>query len=254
MTDELRPGLTLILPCYNAGKFLDATLTCLAELFEDIEDLELILVNDGSNADDITGRIVEEHSSSPPFHGRIHYISYEENRGKGGAVLAGLAAVTTTQVCYTDADLAYEPGNIPRLREKLVKGELVIANRVDQDSTYLIQPLYFRHIILRHMASRLFNLAVRTILIPGVRDVQAGLKMGYTDDFRRCVSKVTRLRFSFDTELLFIAVQQGICIRSVPVCFKYFSEDSTVNFVMDSLHMGWDLMYIRINGWLGKYR
>ncbi len=254
MTDDLRPGLTIILPCYNAGRVLDATLRRLAKLFERFVDLELVLVNDGSSADDPINRIIKAHSGSPFFQGRLKTISHQENRGKGAAVMTGLAAVTTTQVCFTDADLAYGPENIPRLREHLVAGTLVVANRVDQDSTYLIQPHYFRHIVSRHLASRLFNLAVRMTLIPGIRDVQAGLKMGCTADLRRCVSKSTCWRFSFDTELLFIAVQQGLVIHSSPVRYKYYSDESTVNFVMDSLRMARDLLRIRIKGWLGKYR
>ena len=253
MSRELRPGLTIILPCYNAGPYLEDTLRQLAELFEAHADLELLVVDDGSREGDPASRIVEGHLAEPPFQNRIRCITHPENRGKGAAIMSGLAAVTTTLACYTDADLAYSPGNFQTMRECVVEGTMVIANRVDRESTYLIHPHYFRYIASRHLASRLLNLIVSMILIPGARDVQAGLKMAHTGDFLRCVKKSTRLRFSFDTELLFIAMLQGIRIHPVPVRYRYLSEASTVNFLLDSLRMARDVLLIRVNGWLGRY-
>jgi hypothetical protein len=102
--------------------------------------------------------------------------------------------------------------------------------------------------------SRFFNLLMRMLLIPGIYDVQAGLKTAHTDDMRRCVALITKLRFSFDTELLVIAHAQKLSILQIPVRFKFHTTASSVNFTRDGLKMLRDLFHIKLKSLRGQYR
>jgi hypothetical protein len=164
-----------------------------------------------------------------------------------------LRSVNTEYVCYTDFDLAYDFRNIARMRKTAAPSKIAIACRVHPESEYLIKPHFFKYIATRHIMSRAFNWCVRHLLIPDIYDVQAGLKMAYTPDMQSCAAKVTKFRFSFDTELLIIAHQQGIQLCQTPVTYTFHSAASSVNFVRDSVSMIRDVIDMKRNTSKGRY-
>ena len=101
-------------------------------------------------------------------------------------------------VVLCDADLSMPVAHIDRFIEVLDQGsEIAIGSRVLPDSRRYSSPLY------RRIMSRTFNLLVRVVVVPGVRDTQCGFK-GFKRDVARdlflaSVSMVLALmwRFSF---------------------------------------------------------
>ena len=89
---------------------------------------------------------------------------------------------------------------------------------------------------------------MRALVVPRIRDTQAGLK-GFTRAAARELAGRIRLdRFSFDVELFYIARRLGMRIDECPVEFLYRKEPSTVRFVQDSLRMVRDMLRIRWRG------
>lgn len=89
------PLLTVIVPAYNSQDYLDRALSSLVGYGE---ELEVIIVNDGSSDD--TARMADDWASRYDTVTVIH----QENKGHGGAVNAGIAQATGTHVRVVDSD------------------------------------------------------------------------------------------------------------------------------------------------------
>jgi glycosyltransferase involved in cell wall biosynthesis len=118
------PLLTLIVPVHNEESYLD-------ELMERIEVLEVrtevLLVDDGST--DSSQEICRRWSET---RDGIKLLVHPVNKGKGAAVRTGIAESTGDIVAVQDADLEYDPANIPKLIGPLVDGraDVVYGSRL----------------------------------------------------------------------------------------------------------------------------
>lgn len=102
--DSTAPLISVIIPCYNQGRFLaDAVESVLAQ---DYPAVEVIVVNDGS-----TDNTAEVAAALGP---RIRYIE-QENRGVCVARNAGLLASCGKWLLFLDADDFLVPGVLRRI-------------------------------------------------------------------------------------------------------------------------------------------
>lgn len=242
--------LSLIVPVFDQGGTLARTL-CELSSFLDSAPLktQLVLVNDCSPCPE-TRALLRSIGTRP----NVSVLENDRNRGKGYSVNRGMLSGCGRYRVFTDADLAYPLAEVWKIVVALERGaDVAIACRVLPDSQYEITSSYLRYLYTRHLMSRAFNKLVRTTLLPGVLDTQAGLK-GYTATAARSVfSRVQIDGFGFDLECLFVARKHGLRIEQVPVRFRYDDEPSTVRFVRDAGTMAVDLARIRWRGWTGGY-
>lgn len=92
-----QPKVSVIVPIYNAEKYLHQTLDSLAE--QTLKDIEILCVNDCST--DSSGQIIAKFAADDP---RFRQIDLPENRGEGLARKAGILASTGTYVMFLDSD------------------------------------------------------------------------------------------------------------------------------------------------------
>lgn len=97
--------VSVIIPCYNAEAFIDISIQSVFE--QDYEDVELIVVNDGSTDHSETKILAWQDSFSRK--GWILCYEYQENRGLGGAIDSGLKHVTGEYLTLLDADDYFLP-------------------------------------------------------------------------------------------------------------------------------------------------
>lgn len=106
--------ISIIIPCYNAGKTLNRTLNSVRE--QDYKNLEIILVNDGST--DNTLEVANKYASIDP---RIVVIN-QENAGVSVARNNGLSCASGKYIVWLDADDNYTtPYAISNMYKKLVE-------------------------------------------------------------------------------------------------------------------------------------
>jgi glycosyltransferase involved in cell wall biosynthesis len=108
--------LTVAVPVYNERERVGRALKELLSTTFPVET-EVIIVDDGS----IDGTWDELMHHSLPEGVRL--LRHPRNRGKGAALRTALEAATGDVFVPFDADLEYDPGDLPRLLQPLIRGE-----------------------------------------------------------------------------------------------------------------------------------
>jgi glycosyltransferase involved in cell wall biosynthesis len=97
--------VSVVIPVYNGHRYLrDAIDSVVHQTYEDIE---IIVVNDGSNDGGRTRDIAKSYGS------KIRYVE-QDNRGVAGALNTGLATMTGGIFCWLSHDDTYRPTKIER--------------------------------------------------------------------------------------------------------------------------------------------
>ena len=248
--ESASPLLSIVIPTWNGGRQLTATLDHLAEFRTRLSfPTQIVIVDDCSERS--TARIAGTFAANNEL---TELLTNETNRGKGHAVARGMRYARGAYRIFVDSDLAYPSCQISKLLRALEGGsDVAIACRVLPESRYVMSPTFFRYLYTRHLMSRLFNRLAQQILLPGILDTQAGLK-GFTARAAEIVfSRQTLCGFGFDLECLFIARLHGLEIEQVPVDFYYNEEPSTISFARHGAGMLMDLARVRRNGARGLY-
>lgn len=109
-------SISVFFPAYNDAPSLPGLLEkTFAVLPRCASDFEVIVVNDGSR--DGTAEVLEQlRVKYAPY---LRVITHPKNRGYGGALRSGFEAATKDLVFYTDGDGQYDPGELPRLLERM---------------------------------------------------------------------------------------------------------------------------------------
>ena len=100
--------VSIIIPCYNAEAFIDASICSVWE--QDYPNVELIVVDDGST-DHSRERIFAWKERFSQKGAVLNYL-YQNNHGPGAAINLGLKHITGDYLTLLDADDVYLPGAI----------------------------------------------------------------------------------------------------------------------------------------------
>ena len=227
-------ALSVVVPAFQEEERLPATLTALSAYLDRSDaSYEVVVVDDGST--DATTRVAKS------FEG-VRVLTFDENRGKGAAVRAGVLASFGSDVLISDADLSTPIEEIENLRPHLERAALVFGSRGLPSSTIAIrQPFY------RQWMGKTFNRILRLFGVGGIRDTQCGFKLLRGEVARELFSEMTTDGFAFDVELVLRARARGYEIAEVGVVWRH-AEASRVRLVRDSLGMLVEVLFMRLRG------
>ena len=107
--------LSVIVPVYNEHRTIERVIS---SLFSLPLPLEVIVVDDGSS--DGTCAILTQLNEQYP---ELVVIFQETNQGKGAALRKGFSRASGSHVMVQDADLEYDPKEIPNLLEPLARDD-----------------------------------------------------------------------------------------------------------------------------------
>jgi glycosyltransferase involved in cell wall biosynthesis len=197
--------LSVIVPAYNEAGTVEAVARRLREL---PLRLEIIAVNDASS--DGTGEVLDRLARE----GRIdRVIHHPVNRGKGAALRGGFAAATGDVVVVQDADLEYDPGDLPALLEPIRRGQAdaVYGSRF-QGGPHRV--LFFWHAVGNRFLTLMSNMFTNLNL----SDMETCYKLVRRDLLLRL--PLTSDRFGFEVELTARLSQVGARIWELPITYS----------------------------------
>lgn len=232
----MTPRLSLVIPAYNeAGRIRATVAQVCGYLDRQPYAWELIVVIDGG---DPAAAVEARTAGAGRAHVRV--IHDAVNRGKGYAVRRGFADATGERLVFIDADLSLPVEGIEAMMARFDAGaDVVIGSRTAPGARELgASPA------LRNIMSRVFNLMVRAVALPGLTDTQCGFKGFRAEAAQRIFARQQSDRFGFDVEALFLARRFGFRIDQVPVTCTYH-EGSSVNRIGDVVNMVGDVCRVR---------
>ena len=236
------PYLSLILPAHNEEQRLSECLEKVKEFLGRQEYSSEVLVVENASSDH-TLEIAREFATRMKELRVIHLA----DRGKGLAVKTGMLAASGKYHFFADVDFSMPISEINRFFPPVMAdAQITIASREAPGAIRYNEPAY------RHFTGRVFNSLVRLSVVPGLQDTQCGFKCFRNDITEEIFSRQTMTGWSFDAEILFIAIKRGYKIVEIPIPW-YFNPDSKVRLFKDSLRMALDILSIRRNDRLGKY-
>ena len=106
--------LSILMPVYNEESRVDTAVKQTLEVTYPCE-IELLIVDDGSS--DRTPQILDDIDDE-----RVRVIRHEVNRGKGAAVKTAVDNASGDYMIPLDADLEYDPRDIPKLLIPVLEG------------------------------------------------------------------------------------------------------------------------------------
>lgn len=220
--------LSVIVPAYNEAGTVEQIVGRLHEL---PLRLEVIAVNDASQ--DGTGAVLDRLASQGALQRVIHH---PENRGKGAALRSGIAAATGDVVVVQDADLEYDPTDLPRLLEPIRSGraDAVYGSRF-QGGPHRV--LFFWHSV----GNRLLTVVSNMFTNLNLTDMETCYKLVRRDLLQRL--PLTSDRFGFEVEITARLSQAGARIWELPITYsgRTYAEGKKITW-RDGLAALWHII------------
>ncbi len=111
------PAVSIVVPCYNGGAYLDRLLACLAS--QTFRDFEIVIVDDGSTDEATRGKLA---SLDPGIR-----VIHQANRGLSGARNTGFREALAPIVLTLDCDDTIEPTCLETLMERMSRAAPSVA-------------------------------------------------------------------------------------------------------------------------------
>ena len=197
--------ISVIVPVYNE----EATVAHVLETLAQVPlDMEVIVVDDAST--DNTWSILQELRQRAPFDS-YRFIRHEHNMGKGAGLRTGFGLVSGELVTIQDADMEYDPQDIPHL-----------VNRWETAGNPWIAVYGRRNFAGQKFTTRWGNrfLTMTTNILYGcnIHDMETCYKL-IPGPLARALPMEGR-RFEIEPEITACVIQAGCKILEVPIDYK----------------------------------
>jgi glycosyltransferase involved in cell wall biosynthesis len=226
--------VSFLIPTYNEGRTIGEVLDRVAALpFEK----QLIVVDDGST-DETEDILANWKSADTPL-----VVVRQENRGKGAAIRAAIPHIEGEIAVIQDADLEYDPADVPALIEPIQRGaaDVVFGSRLSggrPQRAYL-----FWHMVGNRFLSLFTNILFNTTL----SDMETGYKAFRADVLRSL--DLQQEDFAIEPELTAKVCKRKLRIYELPIAYygRTYAEGKKITW-RDGLKAIRVLIAIRLRG------
>lgn len=231
--------LSIIVPAFNEEKTIGEILHRIENVNFHIEH-EIVVVDDSST--DRTGEIVAGLQKSMS---NVHFIQHKKNQGKGAAVATGIKNANGDIMIIQDADIEYDPQDIPRLIQPIIDKKY----RVVYGTRLRTKPVLFGKdktpLLLHFFGNKLLSFLTSFLYGQVVTDMETCYKA-----FDKSVLKGIKLRsksFDFEPEITAKILKKGIKIYELDIKTKPrgYAEGKKLHTFRDGFAALWTLLKYR---------
>jgi glycosyltransferase involved in cell wall biosynthesis len=213
------PLVSIVVPAYNEEPTIEEILRRVSAV---AVRKEIIVVDDGSS--DRTPAIVEGLLGELAD---VRLLVQPQNRGKGSAVRRGIAETSGDIVVIQDADLEYDPTDLPTLIGPLVEGraDAVYGTRLRGGEPQRA------HLFWHYAGNRLLSLLTNVLYNTTLSDMEVGYK-AFRGDLLRSLDLVSD-DFRFEPEVTAKVLRTpGVRVFEVPVSYygRTFAEGKKITW------------------------
>lgn len=197
--------VSVIVPVFNEEETVAQVLESLSRV--DL-DLEVVVVDDAST--DRTWEILQELRQKEPFNA-YRYVRHNLNQGKGAGLRTGFSLVSGDLVTVQDADMEYDPADIPLLVRKWESAG------ISKSAVYGYRDLSHQKFTTR-WGNRFLTLVTNILFGSRIHDMETCYKL-IPGVLARALPMEGR-RFEIEPEITSCILQAGYQILEVPISYK----------------------------------
>ncbi len=233
--DEL---VTVITPVYNERETIVENISRIEKCLSSIQiRFEIIIVDD--NSPDGSGLLAEELAER---YGNIKVLHRPEKRGLGTAYKDAFPLASGDLIVSMDSNLSHDPEAIPLMLREAETSDIVIGSRLVKGGSILGRPVW------RDFLSVSANFFIRLFSGLRIHDWTSGFRVYRRGAWERIMPRVRCIKWDFQFEALYRAVQEGYRVREVPITFRERAEGKSKFSVKEALHFVYSFIKILSTG------
>ncbi len=227
--------LSVVMPVFNESKTLRDVVGALRKLpFKK----QIILVDDCST--DGSGEIVDNFEDSEDCS--FVKIHQEVNRGKGAALQSGFSVASGDVVIVQDADLEYDPMDIPKIIRPIMDGkaDVVYGSRFMGGEPRRV--LFYWHSVGNRFLTMLSNWFTNLNLT----DMETCYKAFSKEALSMIAPKLRQNRFGIEPEMTSLVARAGLKVYEVGISYngRTYAEGKKINW-KDGVYAIWCILWYR---------
>jgi len=225
--------VSFIIPAYNEERTIKEVLERVSAL--DL-DKQIVVVDDGS-----TDRTPEILAAWAGRDGVV--VVHQRNQGKGAAVRAAVPHLDGDIAVIQDADMEYDPSDVPRLVEPIMRGaaDVVFGSRLRGGAPQRA------HLYWHMLGNRFLSLVTNVLYNTTLSDMETGYKAFRTDVLRSL--DLRQSDFSIEPEITGKVCKRRLRIYELPIAYygRTYDEGKKITW-RDGFKALWVLLRVRLSG------
>ena len=213
--------LTLVLPAYNEGESIRATLLEIDEKVQST-DLVTIFVSEDGSSDNTRSEVLE--TAKMVKNCQIVLAEPASRLGYSKGVLRGIKECKTQLIGFMDADGQCDPADLKTLVLSVEKGRMVVGYRNPRNDSKA-----------RIAYSKAFGLAYRLFGGPKRLDPSSPFIICYRDDIQFLAESTPHLSFGFWWEFQTRVHKRGLSVIEVPVNHRVRAAGETQVYALKKI-------------------
>jgi glycosyltransferase involved in cell wall biosynthesis len=228
------PLVSILVPAYGEAATVGEVVRRALALDE--LDVELLVIDDGS-----TDGTADAARAAADGDARLRVLTHEANRGKGAAVRTGIEASTGDIVVIQDADMEYDPRDMPKVLGPLLDGvaDVVYGTRLRGGEPQRA------HLFWHFVGNRALSLLTNILYNTTISDMEVGYK-AFRGDLIRSLRLVSD-DFAFEPEVTAKLLRTpGIRLYEIPIPYygRGYDEGKKITW-RDGFKAVWTLFRFR---------
>jgi glycosyltransferase involved in cell wall biosynthesis len=201
MSDD-RPDLTVVIPAFDEE---DTILRVIERVRELPFSVQIIVVDDCSR--DRTAALVQGLDG-------VEFRRHDRNQGKGAALRTGFSLARGRVVVVQDADLEYDPAEIPALIQPILAGhaDVVYGSRLIGGRPQRV------HLFWHKVGNKALSLVTNVLYNTTLSDMETGYK-AFTLEVLRAIEPLRESDFRIEPELTAKICRGGFRVYEVPIAY-----------------------------------